>query len=107
MTNRSYLRALLCREDNHERCQGLVEVDMGLPTQPCSCECHTPKPQLGAIDISYCPTKRETPCRCGPCEACGFGPHMAIHGPVFGQPPGSRPWGHMYQAREPEEGANG
>ena len=53
--------------------------------------------QSGAIDVFACPTRALAPCRCGPCVVCGFGPHMAIHGPVFGQPPGGPPWGHIYQ----------
>jgi len=39
-------------------------------------------------------------CRCQPrCAVCGFGEHSAVHGPVFGQPPGSTPWGHAYVFR--------
>ena len=62
----------------------------------------------GATDLSSCTTKRSYTrssgvvvhhlCRCGPCAVCGFGPHTAIHGPALGQQPGSRPWGHEYQA---------
>ena len=59
----------------------------------------TPKPLVGAIDVDNCPSKRRPggTCRCGPCAECGWGPHMAIHGPKYGQLPGTEPWGHLYQ----------
>ena len=43
----------------------------------------------------------DRPCRCEPlCAICGQRKHMAVHGPLFGQPPGSKPWGHKYQSRD-------
>jgi hypothetical protein len=53
----------------------------------------------GALDLDACPTR--TPlrraCRCLPvCATCGDVPHLAVHGPIFGAPPGSKPWGHRY-----------
>lgn len=76
----------------------------------------TPKPSAtpaeqrmsGAVDLDACPTrgraapigKRGPPCWsccCQPkCAVCGFGEHMAIHGPLYGAEPGSKPWGHEY-----------
>jgi hypothetical protein len=50
----------------------------------------------GATDWDACPTRLQTLCHCKPCIVCGFGPHMAIHGPVSGQPSGSNPYGHPY-----------
>lgn len=55
----------------------------------------------GAIDISKCGNWRGwrlRECMCAPCIKCGWGPHMAIHGPLDGHPPGSKPWGHEYLA---------
>ena len=65
----------------------------------------------GATDVDNCPTRgRNDMCRCTPKCVCGFGPHAAVHGPIKGHPPGSRPWGHLYQpasADQTEEpGAN-
>lgn len=59
----------------------------------------------GAIDGDLCTTRiRNGQCRCKPkCAVCGKGPHSAIHGPVYGQPPGSKPWGHEYVPKEAEE----
>lgn len=56
----------------------------------------------GAIDTRVCQTRiRNGSCRCLPkCRHCGYGPHMGIHGPCYGQPPGSKPWGHEYEAKE-------
>lgn len=47
----------------------------------------------GAVDLEECPTRH---CRCGPCAVCGHQKHTGIHGPYFGRPPGSRPWGHEF-----------
>ena len=60
----------------------------------------------GAIDLDAC-TTRQGPwgpslCRCLPkCAVCRWGPHSGVHGPLYGQPPGSRPAGHEYQAVAP------
>lgn len=58
----------------------------------------------GAVDLAAC-QKRWGPtgkCRCTPiCRICGHGPHMAVHGPLMGQSPGTKPWGHEF---EPERG---
>lgn len=56
----------------------------------------------GAIDTDRCPTRfkgrNKTDCKCKPvCIVCGFGPHAAVHGPLYGQPPGTKPWKHEYQ----------
>jgi len=53
----------------------------------------------GAVDLKECPTRthRNGTCRCEKCARCGYGKHMAVHGPVYGQPPGSRPWGHEFE----------
>lgn len=49
----------------------------------------------GAVDLKSCPSYPPK-CKCGACTICGFKKHMAIHGPSYGQPPGSRPYGHEY-----------
>lgn len=59
----------------------------------------------GAIDLDACTTRRKNGlCRCEPkCKECDFGPHVAIHGPFRGQPPGSKPYGHEYVPNQGEE----
>jgi hypothetical protein len=55
----------------------------------------------GAVDLSECPRRVwwQITCRCLPkCRICGFGKHMAVHGPAFGQPPGSKPYDHEFEA---------
>jgi hypothetical protein len=55
--------------------------------------------QHGAIDFTECPNYPK-PCRCKPpCVVCGFNKHMAIHGPLMDQPPGSEPYDHVYVAK--------
>jgi len=59
----------------------------------------------GAVDLSKCRKsfdRRIKYCDCGPkCSVCGFGPHMAVHGPVLGMPPGSAPYDHEYRPTTP------
>lgn len=44
-------------------------------------------------------------CKCEPvCAVCGNRAHRAIHGPIFRQPPGSKPWGHAYIPKQPATG---
>lgn len=52
----------------------------------------------GAIDLTKCPqyVHRRRGCRCGSCAICGYPKHTAIHGPVNGGAPGSRPYGHQF-----------
>lgn len=55
----------------------------------------------GAVDLDDCPDRkprpaRRTMCSCGRCAVCGHPKHTAIHGPIYGQPPGSRPYGHQF-----------
>jgi hypothetical protein len=51
---------------------------------------------IGAVDLCDCPY-RPRACKCEPkCKVCGFGKHMAIHGPVFGRSPGSKPYDHEF-----------
>ena len=59
--------------------------------------------ETGAIDIRECPTWPN--CRCGACSLCGHQKHKAIHGPVHGEPPGSKPWGHEYIQKEHQSDA--
>lgn len=58
--------------------------------------------QRGAVDFSQCPgidgRTRWGRCPCGKCASCGHPKHSAVHGPFFGQPPGSEPWDHEYVA---------
>jgi hypothetical protein len=49
----------------------------------------------GAVDFSECPFPPGK-CKCGKCIKCGFHKHMSVHGPLYGEPPGSKPWGHTY-----------
>lgn len=53
----------------------------------------------GAVDLKDCPN-RPRRCRCGKCK-CGHQKHTAIHGPIYGQPPGSEPYGHEYRPVAP------
>ncbi len=65
-----------------------------------------PNKQQGAVDLSECPHpagRYQRGCRCGKCAACGLQKHTAIHGPLLGQPPGSKPWGHEYRPATPED----
>lgn len=57
----------------------------------------------GALVKSDCPalTIKNT-CRCEPCIHCGYGPHMAIHGPLKGFGKGTKPYGHQYARLEQE-----
>ena len=56
----------------------------------------------GAVDLDNCPTQwRErrwqgVHCACGLCAKCGYPKHSAIHGPLYRQPPGSKPYGHEF-----------
>ena len=52
-----------------------------------------------SIDIT-CPTRRGTrSCRCEKCDVCGYGKHSPLHGPLFGRPVGSPPYGHEFVPR--------
>ena len=63
-------------------------------------------PLTGAVDLNACGNKGSWgQCYCGRCAMCGRPKHIAIHGPSFGQPPGSEPWGHEYVARDPGQQA--
>lgn len=50
----------------------------------------------GAVDLNEC-RRSVNRCTCGKCARCGFPKHMAIHGPKYGQPPGSEPYGHEFE----------
>jgi hypothetical protein len=52
--------------------------------------------ETGAVDLKACFYQRGR-CRCGKCAICGHQMHMAIHGPSYGEQPGSKPWGHRFQ----------
>lgn len=62
--------------------------------------------ERGAIDFAECTTcsyredrsgkRRFYGCRCGKCAACGLHKHIGIHGPLYGNPPGSKPFGHEF-----------
>lgn len=57
-------------------------------------------PMTGAVDFSECPGRMfgSNRCKCKPaCRVCGWRKHMAIHGPLYGQPPGSKPYGHQFE----------
>ena len=61
--------------------------------------------ESGAIDVQECPTRSDRPyrgCSCTPtCAICGDGPHWASHGPYYGQPIGTTPFGHAYVPDSP------
>jgi len=64
-----------------------------------------PPASPGAVDVDACPRAGHRrgagiPCRCGLCLVCGFPKHSAVHGPAWGEPPGSRPWGHEFRPAE-------
>jgi hypothetical protein len=52
----------------------------------------------GAINLSACPRPiRGGNCGCRVrCLSCGERPHTAVHGPYYGQPPGSKPYDHEF-----------
>ncbi len=57
----------------------------------------------GAVDISEGPEARartqwgnRSVCRCEKCYVCGWGKHMVVHGPAYGEPPGSKPYDHEF-----------
>lgn len=58
----------------------------------------------GAVDLSECPYPVGR-CKCGICVFCGFSKHMAIHAPVLGEMPGTKPWGHEFTTIEEIETA--
>jgi len=52
----------------------------------------------GASDLAACENRRGSICECQPaCAVCGLGEHHALHCAIYGQPPGSGPWGHSYR----------
>lgn len=51
----------------------------------------------GAVTYEQCPTHGGGWCKCGRCAERGFHKHTAIHGPRYGQPAGSKPWGHVFK----------
>ncbi len=56
----------------------------------------------GAVDFSECPkwqkpNPRRYKCKCGACAKCEFPKHSSVHGPAYGEPPGSQPWHHEYE----------
>jgi len=60
----------------------------------------TKRKSQGAVDLDACPRDGKWHgCGCGVCRICGFTKHKAIHGPIYGQPPGSAPWGHEFEAQ--------
>lgn len=53
--------------------------------------------KTGAVDLDDCRRNYFHNCTCNPvCGRCGCAKHTAVHGPIAGQPPGSKPWGHEY-----------
>jgi hypothetical protein len=62
---------------------------------------HRPPDRDGAVDLDECHTRYwQNICHCDYCVVCGHAKHTAIHGPMYGQPPGSAPWGHRFRAKE-------
>jgi hypothetical protein len=61
----------------------------------------------GAVDMSDCSMVRRTKggslrCACGLCGVCGHPKHSAMHGPLYGGRPGSKPYGHRFAAMREE-----
>lgn len=59
-----------------------------------------------SIDIMNCPTRRNNGhlCHCTPkCRRCHRGPHVSLHGPLFGSPVGSPPYDHEYRPEQKEQ----
>lgn len=59
----------------------------------------------GSVDLDSCPRAYlratcSTPCLCGGCAICGHRKHVSLHGPLFGQPAGSKPYGHRFVAKQ-------
>ena len=52
----------------------------------------------GAVDLDECRTRwpGSRTCHCEQCARCGWGKHMAVHGPAYGEPPGSAPYDHEF-----------
>jgi hypothetical protein len=51
----------------------------------------------GAVDLGACRRKGGHTCNCTPaCSVCGYGEHVVLHGPVYGEAPGSRPFHHEF-----------
>lgn len=72
--------------------------DESSSTMPEQFDCVTGR----SADLEDCPTRLRpsAPCRCEPvCAVCGFGEHMAIHGPRHGDGPGGRPYGHEFEPK--------
>jgi hypothetical protein len=59
----------------------------------------------GGLDVKECPYGGGDRCRCGPCARCGAKKHSALHLPAWGEPVGSKPWGHRY-ATPSKEGSD-
>lgn len=49
----------------------------------------------GAVDLNECPHKVGH-CKCGECAICNYQKHSSLHGPFFGEPPGSEPYDHEF-----------
>ncbi len=63
---------------------------------------HDPRASEGAVDLTECQlrnTGRWKSCKCEFCARCGQRKHVAVHGPFYGEPPGSKPWGHKFVDR--------
>jgi hypothetical protein len=62
----------------------------------------------GAVDFNECPrsgyVRSLNYCECGHCAVCGFPKHTTVHGPSYGQPPGSEPYDHQYVAATAHQG---
>lgn len=62
-----------------------------------------PKP-TGAVTYEQCPNGGGTRrCKCGICAYCGHAKHSAIHGPLFRETAGSKPYGHEFVEQEPAD----
>jgi hypothetical protein len=53
-----------------------------------------------AVDLTECPNYPRA-CRCKPfCEVCGNRKHVSLHGPIYGEPAGTKPYDHEYTPRD-------
>jgi hypothetical protein len=53
----------------------------------------------GAVALDSCWLRW---CQHGKCARCNYPMHSAIHGPLWGQPAGSKPYGHRFVPRAAE-----
>jgi hypothetical protein len=51
---------------------------------------------FGAVDFEECAWGCNK-CHHGKCKICGFNKHCAVHGPVYDELPGGKPYDHEFE----------